>query len=104
MKIKVYMNSLQEHHFMYMNDKKRDFILYDAKDTTFDSARFKYKVLDMVSDWPNELVNPDIIDGLEYKIIIKDDEKETSYKFQNKFPEDVYRIEELFNQVSAGVK
>lgn len=104
MKIKVYIKNLIENHVMYMNDKKRNNVILDAKDTDFKADRFKFKVMDMIIGWPQKLTESNMLDGCEYKIVINDDGKETIFCFQNKFPEDVYRIEELFSLVSAEVK
>ena len=104
MKIKVFMNSLKESYVLYVNDKKRDCVLLNTQETTYDADRFIFKVCDMVSDWPKELKNDNIIDGLEYKIVIKDEKEEKTYNFKNKFPEDIYRLENLIEDVLGVVK
>ena len=104
MKIKIYKKSLSENCIIYMNDKKREFVLYNAIETTFDVERFKFKVFDMISDWPKQLIDPNISDGVDYKIVIKDIGKETVYHFKNKFPEDIYLIEDLVEQVGLEIK
>jgi len=104
MKIKIYMNNLKENHVLYVNDKKRDFVLADTKETSYKARRFILKVCDMVKDWPSELKDENILDGLEYKIVIKKSENEQkSFTFKNKFPKDIYRLELLFDEVLEEV-
>ncbi len=104
MKIKVFVSSLKENHVLYANDQKRNYVLFDTKETSYDVDRFIFKIADMVSDWPNELENKNILDGLEYRVVIKENEKETTYRFKNKFPEDIYRLNDLIKEVSGVSK
>ena len=104
MKIKVYMNNLQGNHILYVNYKKYDYVLADTKETSYKAKRFIFKLCDMVKDWPSELIDENVADGTEYKIIIKKSENEVkTFKFQNKFPKDIYRLEMLFNEVLEEV-
>ena len=103
MEIKINLKTLQESKYMYMNDKKIKTVMLNGKETKFCNERFKFRVLSMVSNWPNELVDPDVHDGLEYNITIKQGKTDIVYKFKNKFPEDVFRIEELFSLVAKEV-
>ena len=104
MKIKIYMQSLTESHIIYLNDKKRDHILVDTAKSSFDVARFKFLVADMVSDWPNLLEDNSIVDGLTYRIIIKRDGDEKEYIFRNKFPSDIYRLRRLISEMCEEFK
>ena len=104
MKIKICATTLDQTTVLYMNDKKRDNILLNTKETNFSAKEFKFRVCDMVSDWPNELTDKSLDDGLTYTIVIKTDEKEVSYLFENKFPEDIYRLYDLINDVVGEVK
>ena len=104
MKIKVYMQTLTESHDLYVNDKKRDYVLADTKETSYDADRFVFKVCDMVSDWPKELKNERVLDNVTYTIKIKDEKEEKTYNFKNKFPEDIYRLENLIDEVLGVVK
>jgi len=103
MKIKIYVKSLKENHILYVNDKKHSVVQLNNKETNYDADRFIFKVCDMVSDWPKELKNENILDGVEYKIVITDEE-EKSYNFINKFPKDIYRLENLINDVLGDIK
>ena len=104
MKVKIYMHSLNESHILYVNDKKYKTVLLDTNETNYDAERLIFKVSDMVSDWPNELINDDICDGLEYRISIKTGSEEKTYIFKNKFPEDIYRLKSLIEEVLEEVK
>lgn len=104
MKIKVYMQTLNESHVLYVNDAKRDYVLLDTKETNYSADRFIFKVCDMVSNWPKELRNDIIIDGLTYKVVIKNNQEEREYIFQNNFPKDIYRLKMLIDEVLGEVK
>jgi len=99
MKVKVYKTCLEDSHSLYVNDKKRNYVVLDRKDTRYSADRFIFKIFDMISDWPTEMINPEIIDGLEYKIVIKENNQEKSYVFKNKFPEDIFRLENLISEI-----
>lgn len=104
MKIKIYKNNLKENHILYMNYKKYDYVLADTHETSYKAKRFIFKVCDMVKDWPSELKDENILDGLEYKIVIKKSENEQKiFTFKNKFPKDIYRLEMLFEEVLEEV-
>lgn len=102
MQIKVFISTMQENHVLYANDEKENVVLLDAKKTNYDVDRFIFKIIDMSSNWPSELENMQILDGLEYKIFIKENEKVISYKFRNKFPENIDRLHRLINDVMGG--
>ena len=104
MKIKVYKQSLNESHILYVNDKKRNYVLADTKETSYDADRFIFKICDMVSNWPNELNNEKACDGLEFRISIKTASEEKTYLFKNKFPEDIFMLEDLIEEVLGEVK
>ena len=104
MKVKVYMQTLTDSHVLYVNDAKRNYVLVDTKETAYPADLFIFTILDMVSDWPKELKNKDIYDGLTYKIIISNNKEEKTYLFQNKFPNDIFRLKQLINEVLEGVK
>lgn len=104
MKIKVSVKTISGINILYANDKRRDMVLFNSLETSYDVDRFIYKVTDMISDWPNELENKNILDGLEYRVTIKEKGKETTYRFKNKFPEDIYRLKELIEDVSKAVR
>jgi len=104
MKVKVYMQTLTESHILYVNDKKRDYVLVDTKETNYDAGIFIFTICDIVKDWPNKLEDKNILDGLEYRIIIKNKDKEREYILKNKFPENIYRLEMLINEVLGEVK
>lgn len=99
MKIKIYKICLEDTHTLYMNDKNRNYIIADRKETSYSEDRFKFKVLDMVSDWKKEMTNPNVVDGVEYKIVINDEDKEVTYAFKNEFPKDIFRLESLIDEV-----
>lgn len=104
MKIKVYMQTVQEKNVLYVNDAKRDYVLLNAKETSFDADEFIFAICTMVKEWPNELKNDEITDGLKYRIEIKNGEVEKTYSFENKFPKDIYKLRHLINDVLSEVK
>ena len=104
MKVKVYMQTLTESHVLYVNDAKRDYVLADTKETTYPADEFIFEVGTMVTNWPKELVEPNACDGLSYKICINNNGDEKTYLFQNKFPEDIYMLEDLIDSVLSEVK
>lgn len=104
MKIKIYKNSLDDSHSLYMNDKKRENVIADGIETTCSAERFRFMVLNMVSDWEKEMIDPFIIDGLEYKIVIKENDQETVYTFKNKFPDDIHRLEMLIENIVETIR
>ena len=105
MKIKIYVQKQAESHILYVNDKKRDFVLVDTQESCYNADRFIFKLCDMVSNWPHELKNDSVIDGICYTISIKPTENEEKlYVFKNNFPEDILRLEMLINEVLKEVK
>lgn len=99
MKIKIYMFSYSEYHNIYLNDQKRDYILVDRQKSSFNVEKFKSSVFDMVANWPNLLEDKSYLDGLEYQIEIKKDGNEQSFKFRNKFPDDIYKLTDLISEI-----
>ena len=104
MKIKIYKQTIHEQHVLYVNTAKRDFVLADKKETTYKADSFIFAVCDIIHDWPTNLENENILDGLQYKIVIKQNNKEKTYIYKNKFPEDIYRLEMLISAVLEEVK
>ena len=106
MKIKIYQNHMNENYTIYMNDRRKNLLMVNTKPIKFNLDRFKFLVSDMVMDWPNELINDkEVCDGLEFKIVIKDNNnKEDVYIFKNKFPEDIFRLTSLINEVLEEMK
>ncbi|MBR2970172.1 MAG: hypothetical protein IKC49_03865 [Clostridia bacterium] len=103
MKVKVYMQTINEKHTFYADDSN-DCVLADEQNTNYQADRFIFKVGTMVKDWPNELINEKILDGLTYKIVINKKDQELKYTFKNKFPEDIYRLDTLVDEVLGDVK
>ena len=102
MKIKIYKRDfLGESHTIYMNDEKHPHLMVDAdKVCKYDLALFKFRVRNAVSDWPTELKDERVIDGLEYEIVLeRPGEPEKKYLFKNKFPDDIWRIESIIEDV-----
>ena len=99
MKIKIYKNSLLDNFTVYMNDKKRDCLIVNGKEFQYNINKFKVLVCDIVSDWPQKLEEEGLVDGVQYKIVIKQSGQETIYQFNNKFPEDFYRLEILLQEI-----
>ena len=101
MKIKIYKrNFLGESHTIYMNDEKHPHLIVDAdKQCDYNLSLFKLMVLDAVDVWPKEMKDENITDGLEYEIIIEKNLQKTIYKFTNKFPEDIWRIGSLIDEI-----
>lgn len=104
MKVKVYVQSLIENHILYANSKKHNCVLLNTEETSYPADAFIFEICDMISNWPNELVDENVYDGLEYKIVIKDNQGEKTYRFKNKFPEDIYRLEDVVAGVLSEVK
>ena len=104
MKIKIYMESLAESHIIYLNDKKRDHILVDTKKSSFDVDRFVFLVADMSSHWPSLLEDNSIIDGLTYRVVIKDEIKDKEFIFRNKFPANIYKLSNLVTEICEEFK
>ena len=106
MKIKIYKQCLEDSHTIYLNDKKRERILVDRCESNFDVDRFKFLVLNMVSNWPKLLEDKSIYDGLTYVVSIKEDNKdeERIYEFKNKFPPDIYKLHNLVDELCEGLK
>lgn len=104
MKIQIVKTSLGDSHILYMNDKKRDYILLDTKRTSYPADRFKFKVCDMVLNWEKEMIDSAIVDGLRYRIKIKDKGEERIFYFINKFPEDIFLLENLIQEVVGELK
>ena len=104
MKIKIYMFSYSEFHNIYLNDKKRDYILVDREKSSYDVEKFKSLVLNMVENWPDLLEDNSYLDGVEYKIEIKEGGVEKQYKFSNKFPDDIYRLTDLISEICEEFK
>lgn len=98
MKIKIYQKSLNVNNMIFMNDKK-DFLLVNGKECAFDIDRFKFLVGNITSNWPNTLEDPSVVDGLEYTISINNKNNNNVYKFKNEFPEDIYRLTSLIDEV-----
>lgn len=102
MKIKIYKrNFLGESHTIYMNDEKHSHLIVDTdKKCEYNLALFKFRVRNAVLDWPKEMKDESIIDGLEYEIVLeKTGEPEVKYLFKNKFPEDIWRIDSIIEDV-----
>ena len=99
MKIKIFTHNIDGNHILYANEKKREVVLLDTKETSYDVDRFVYKITDMVSNWPNELEDQLVIDGQEFKIIIKNHDEEVMFRFVNKFPEDIYKLQDIINEI-----
>ena len=79
--------------------------MLDTNETSYSAERFIFKIASIVSEWPHELKDETICDGLEYRISIKpNDEEEINYIFKNKFPDDIYRLKMLIEEVLGEVK
>ena len=79
-------------------------VLYNGKICDYDVDKFIFKLLDMVSDWPKELVEEGVKDGVTYLIVIKDGEDKKIFVFKNKFPNDIYRLNDFVNEVKYDGK
>ena len=99
MKIRVSKSTLSESYIFYTNDKKREHVLVNTKPVNFSAERFNFLITNIVRGWPNELTEPSILDGLEYRISIREKGKEENYVFKNKFPEDIFRLEMALDMV-----
>ena len=104
MKIKIYKWTLSEQHVLYVNTAKRNYVLADKKETNYKADSFIFEVFDIIHDWPTSLENEKILDGLQYKIVIKQNNEEKTYIYKNKFPEDIYKLEMLISAVLGEVK
>ena len=107
MKIKIIKNTVDESVIIIM-DEKKNVVMCNDQVVNYDVDRFIFKVSNMVKGWPTELKDLSVLDGLKYEIIIKDKhngkEEVKSYLFQNKFPEDIYRVERLISEISNTLK
>jgi hypothetical protein len=86
-----------------MNDAKRDYIIADRQATLYNADRFKFKVFDIVSNYEKEMTEDELVDGLEYKIVISHQQEEETYIFKNKFPKDILRLENLIGEVLGEI-
>lgn len=46
----------------------------------------KFKILDLIQSWPEKLINTNIVDGIKYKVSLKNDEISREYIGVNKLP------------------
>ena len=104
MKIKIYMQSLTNSHIIYLNDKMRDHILVDREKSSFNVERFKFLVLNMSKNWPDCLEDNSIVDGLSYRVVIKKDNIEKEFIFKNKFPDNIYKLNRLIDEICEEYK
>ena len=98
MKIKIIKRSLDKQILIYMNDNKRDSIQVNMQNVNYSADRLAFKICDMVSNWPAEMVDVGTRDGKEYIISIKHKREERVYNFKNKFPDDIYRLDLVIDE------
>ena len=99
MKIKIYIQSLTKSHIIYLNDKERDCIFIDSKKSCFDVDRFKFLITNMSLNWPERLEDNSVIDGLNYKITIRDGDIHKEFVFKNKFPDNIYKLNQIIDEI-----
>ena len=80
-------------------DNKNDKFELNGKNVDFDIDSFIFRTCDITMDWPEKLINKDIIDGNKVKVIIKNDTAIKEMKFVNKLPENYNRFDALINEV-----
>ena len=86
-----------------MNENKNA-VMVNEQLVKYDVGNFILNICDMVKMWPAELEEQGAVDGVIYEIRIKDSKELKSYKFNNKFPEDIYRLENFLKELSNKLK
>ena len=71
----------------------------NGKDVNFDIDRFIFRTCDITMNWPEKLINQDIIDGNKVKVIIKNDTAIKEMKFINKLPKNYHKFQALIDEV-----
>jgi len=88
-------------------DKKYELILddelnkinYCGKILNCDITDLKFKILDLIQLWPERLISTNIIDGIKYKITLKNEGITRTYIGINKLPRNFSEFYELITNL-----
>ena len=60
---------------------------------------FSNRLLGIISSWEKNMINPFIIDGESYEIIIQDEPEKLKYVGKNYFPSNYYKFKNLISEI-----
>lgn len=89
MKIAVKIFTLTNSTYLTLNDETNE-VKLNGKKINLEIAPFANRLLSIVSSWQERMINPMILDGIQYSVTIEKNGKTKSYEGRNKFP-DNYR-------------
>lgn len=101
--IKVRMENINE-QIVLRADSTTQKVLLNGDVVEYDVGKFISDVLEMTCNWPSELFDQTICDGVTYSIVIKDGDNKKCFVFKNKFPNDIYKLNGLIFEVKYGGK
>lgn len=68
-------------------DSEKNEAKLNGKAKEMDIEKFTSKLLTIVSSWEEKMINPFVLDGLEYSVEIEKDGKNYKYEGKNSFPD-----------------
>lgn len=71
----------------------------NEKPFEMDVRPFMEKVLKIVADWPENLADNSILDGLAYHVYVQKDAQIKKYQGKNKFPSNFFEFIKLLDEV-----
>ena len=98
MKIKISVKTLNSHKIYKIDDEERVFTINNKKINT-SIERTVFFITQITTDWPDKMLNNNIVDGIEVKISLKSDYLNRTLRFKNSFPKDFYTLINYLDEV-----
>jgi len=97
-KISIYELTVTESTYYEIDTTANTFKINNI-DTNADANDAGFFLGIMINKWPKKLENPNISDGVSYKITLKDGEIKKTCIFKNKFPKDFSEFSDYIKEV-----
>ena len=85
-------------------DVDKNLVIVNNNTSDADAKSLSKKILQIVSSWKEDMINKDVLDGLNYYVNIQKDKKITKYEGANLFPENFDKFFKLIQEVESHGK
>lgn len=100
--IKINYKSMNNNLFIKV--KSDQSIKINGEEYNYDVDKFIFMMRAITCKWPSKLEKESIVDGVSCKIEIKDGANVETFEFNNKFPKDMYKLNNLIREVADDRK
>lgn len=96
MKIKIQTNTLNKFLTIQLSEEK---CFVNGQEKIVNCQDFIERLLYIVELWEPKMINPSIIDGVHYKVSIKEDDKIFKFEGKNSFPDNFDKFINLIKEL-----